>query len=143
MYLAHNIFYMFIFSFIINMIIMPLIMTYSIKHITFSLGKFYASIIMGLLMVLCEIGMYDIMNNTKSINQYVFYTVILLIYIYMYRYQIYINDKGYLKEMKEHHSMALLTSSVRLKRSNNKKIKNFANHIFNSQQKEINYINNL
>ena len=116
MYLSHNIFYMFIFSFLINMVIMPLITSYSFKHITFSMGKVYLSIIMSLLMVISEVAMYDLMFGTRSNFKYFIYVIILLLYIYLYRNQIYIDDINYLKEMKEHHSMAILTSSISKKR---------------------------
>jgi len=140
MYLSHNIFYMFIFSFLINMVIMPLITSYSFKHITFSMGKVYLSIIMSLLMVISEVAMYDLMFGTRSNFKYFIYVIILLLYIYLYRNQIYIDDINYLKEMKEHHSMAILTSSIRKNKSTNRKLASYSNFVFINQNKEIDFM---
>ena len=141
--MKNNFFLMFIISLIISMIIMPIIMNNSLSNFTFSLGKFYSSVIMSLLMIIADIGIMDYMNNTKSINEYIIYVGILILYIYLYRYQVFIDDKNYLKEMKEHHSMALLTSYTKMKNSLNSKVKLFANLIYKNQMKEIKYINKL
>ena len=60
MELSYSLWFMMICSFIIQFIFMSSIMTNSYKNITFSLGKFYMSVIMALLMGLLEILMYDI-----------------------------------------------------------------------------------
>ena len=140
MYLSHNIFYMFIFSFLINMIFIPLVTSYSFKHITFSMGKIYLSIIMSLLMVISEIVIFDMIFNTRSIIKYIIYISILLLYIYLYRNQFYIDDINYLKEMKEHYSKSVLTSFNRKNKSKNKKINSYSNFIFINQNKEIDFI---
>jgi uncharacterized protein (DUF305 family) len=61
----------------------------------------------------------------------------------MYRQQIGVNEKNYLNEMIEHHSMALLTSNSIIKKTNNGQIKNLAQNIIKSQRSEINYMNQL
>ena len=141
--MINNYFIMFVTNFIISMIVMPIIMINSFSHFTFSLGKFYASTIMGLLMILSHIGLSDYVNKTKSINDYCIYGLLLIVYIYLYKYQCFIDDINYLKEMKEHHSMALLTSYSKYKNTSNPKVKAFANLIYKNQNKEINYINKL
>jgi hypothetical protein len=104
------------------------------------MGKVYLSIIMSLLMVISEVAMYDLMFGTRSNFKYFIYVIILLLYIYLYRNQIYIDDINYLKEMKEHHSMAILTSSIRKNKSTNRKLASYSNFVFINQNKEIDFM---
>ena len=57
--------------------------------------------------------------------------------------QLGINDKEYLKEMIEHHSMALLTSEEIETKSSNYKVKKLAKNIINNQTNEIEYMRKL
>jgi Ca2+/Na+ antiporter len=130
-------------SFFIQMFVMSGIMTNSYKNITFSLGKFYISVIMALLMGLLEVLMYDNHLRVISIYYYLFLVFLLVIFIYLYRNQIYIEDKDYLYEMIEHHSMAILTSEEILQKTNSERVKKLAENIITTQQKEINYMKEL
>ncbi len=134
---------MMISSFIIQMFVMSGIMTNSYKNITFSLGKFYMSVIMALLMGLLEVLMYDNHMNTLSVYYYLYLGFLLVIFIYLYRNQIYIDDKDYLNEMIEHHSMALLTSEEILQKTNSEEVKKLAENIISTQEKEIKYMKSL
>ena len=127
-------------SFIIQMVVMSNIMTNSYKNITFSLGKFYMSVIMALLMGLLEVLMYDNHMNTLSVYYYLSLFFVLVTFIYLYRNQIYIEDKDYLNEMIEHHSMALLTSEEILQKTNSERVKKLAENIISTQEKEIEYM---
>ena len=134
---------MMISSFIIQMFVMSSIMTNSYKNITFSLGKFYMSVIMALLMGILEVLMYDNHMNTLSVYYYLSLGFFLVTFIYLYRNQIYIDDKDYLNEMIEHHSMALLTSEEILQKTNSEKVKKLAENIISTQEKEIEYMRHL
>jgi len=68
---------------------------------------------------------------------------ILSVFVYLYRNQIYIEDKDYLEEMIEHHSMALLTSNEILQKTNSERVKKFAENIISTQEKEIDYMKQL
>jgi len=118
-------------------------MTNSYKNITFSLGKFYMSVIMALLMGILEVLMYDTHMNTLSVYYYLSLGFLLVMFIYLYRNQIYIDDKDFLKEMIEHHSMALLTSEEILQKTNSEKVKKLAENIISTQEKEIEYMKQL
>ena len=138
--LNYSLFFMMIGSFIIQFGLMSLIMTNSYKNITFSIGKFYISTIMALLMGLLEVLMYD--NHMHSVSVY-YYSVlffVLSIFIYLYRNQIYIEDKDYLEEMIEHHSMAILTSDEILQKTTSERVKKLAENIISTQKKEIEYM---
>ena len=143
MKLIYSLWFMMIGSFIIQMIVMSNIMTNSYKNITFSLGKFYMSVIMALLMGLLEVLMYDNHMNTLSVYYYLTLFFVLVTFIYLYRNQIYINDKDYLNEMIEHHSMALLTSEEILQKTNSERVKKLAENIISTQEKEIEYMRQL
>ena len=143
MKLIYSLWFMMISSFIIQMFVMSSIMTNSYKNITFSLGKFYMSVIMALLMGLLEVLMYDNHMTTLSVYYYLSLGFFLVIFIYLYRNQIYIDDKDYLNEMIEHHSMALLTSEEILQKTNSEKVKKLAENIISTQEKEIEYMRHL
>ena len=108
MELTYSLWFMMICSFLIQLTVMSGIMTDSYKNITFSIGKFYMSVIMAVLMGLLEVLMFDIHMKSISYIYYLSLFFVLVIFIYLYRNQFYVDDKEYLKEMIEHHSMALL-----------------------------------
>lgn len=143
MELRYSLYFMLIGSFIIQYIVMSLIMTNTYHNITFSVGKFYISIIMSLLMGLLEIIMYDTHMHTFSSIYYAIFSFLLVVFIYIYRNQMYIQDKDYLDEMIEHHSMALLTSEEILQKTKSERIKRLAENIISTQEKEIEYMRKL
>lgn len=118
-------------------------MTNSYKNITFSVGKFYMSVIMALLMGILEVFMFDIHMRIISLYYYLILFFMLSIFIYLYRNQIYIEDKDYLQEMIEHHSMAILTSDEILQKTQSERVKKLAESILTTQEKEIEYMRQL
>ena len=143
MELTYSLWFMMIGSFIIQMLVMSLIMTNSSSNITLSVGKFYMSVIMALFMGLLEVLMYDIHMHMISLYYYVSLFFMLCVFIYLYRNQIYIEDKDYLEEMIEHHSMAILTSDEILQKSKSERVKKLAETILTTQEKEIEYMKQL
>ena len=143
MKLWKNILWMVAFSFIIQYYAMSLLMANSYTNITNSIGKLYVATIMALLMGITELIMYDFMMTTVSWNYYISFLIMLGILIYIYKKQIGISDKEYLKEMIEHHSMALLTSKEILNKTHNYKVKKLASNIVNTQKDEIKYMKQL
>jgi uncharacterized protein (DUF305 family) len=67
----------------------------------------------------------------------------LVVFIYLYRNQEYIEDEDYLNEMIEHHSMALLTSEEILQKTSSERVKKLAENIISTQEKEIDYMKAL
>ena len=143
MELKYSLYTMLVGSFIIQFIVMSCIMTNSYKNITFSVGKFYMSVIMALLMGLLEVLMFDIHMRIISLYYYLMLFFMLSIFIYLYRNQIYIEDKDYLTEMIEHHSMAVLTSNEILQKTQSERVKKLAETILTTQEKEIEYMRQL
>jgi len=80
MELRYSLYFMLIGSFIIQYIVMSLIMTNTYHNITFSVGKFYISIIMSLLMGLLEIIMYDTHMHTFSSIYYAIFSFLLVVF---------------------------------------------------------------
>ena len=94
-------------------------------------------------MGILEVLMYDNHMNTLSVYYYLSLGFLLVTFIYLYRNQIYIDDKDYLNEMIEHHSMALLTSEEILQKTNSERVKKLAENIISTQEKEIEYMRQL
>ena len=143
MHFYHSMIFMFIISFIIQYYLMSLIIANNTNNITNSIRKLYMSIIMGILMIIAQIYMHDSSYNVFSIKLYTIFIFILLVVIYFYRNQLFINDREYLREMIEHHSMALLTSNQIIKKSNDYNVVKLAKNIIETQNNEINIMKNL
>lgn len=144
--LFYSLWTMMIASFIIQFVFMSLIMTNTLDNITFSVGKFYLSVIMALLMGLVEVGMHDYythMLHHFSLSYYLSLGFGLTVFIYLYRNQMYITDKEYLNEMIEHHSMALLTSEPILEKTQSERVRKLAENIVSTQEAEIKYMKQL
>ena len=130
---------MFIIMFIIQYVFMSFIMTNRIENITNSLGKVYVSLMMTLSMiVVMDLMMYNL-NVTKTIT----YTALLGLIIYLYKIQFGVNDANYIREMIEHHSMALLTSNQILKKTDNSYVSDIAQRIIHTQEQEIQEMRNI
>jgi hypothetical protein len=131
--------YMFIGMFLIQYIIMGFIMTDRLDNINHSTGKIYMGIIMGLFMVLLDMllgPMFNVQHFTMMFG-------LTLVFIYLYRIQFGVDDKNYIREMIEHHSMALLTSKNILEKTKNPAVINFATKILVGQENEIADMNYL
>ena len=137
MRILHTLIVMFIGSFIIQYFFMSTIMASSMENITNSLGKVYLSIIMGLYMMILEIMMHDHQYGVFSMKYYIMIGCLVGFFIYLYRAQKYITDKEYVKEMIEHHSMALLTSNKILEKTDDYNVSKLAKNIIQKQQDEI------
>ena len=143
MKLLHTILIMFIFSFLIQYFAMPPIMVNSLNDITHNIGKVYLVFIMGLSMVLIEVGMHDMHYGIFNIIKYGLILALIALFIYLYRNQVAVNDKEYLKGMIEHHSMAIHTSGEILKKTDNFHIAKLAKNIIQKQQDELREMKDL
>lgn len=130
-------------SFLIQYYIMSFLMTSDKKNIKNSLGKFYISGIMGLLMGILEVAMSDLSMMKISFKYYIPLFLILGCFVVAYRTQFKILDNEYLKEMIEHHSMAIFTSSEILDKTSDYDVAKIAKSIIESQNDEIVRMNEL
>lgn len=137
---------MFFGSLLIHMYLMPLVMTNSITHIQlFSLNKFYNATFMAFSMVLLETFMHP-----SFVVSFISLIGMLIMY-FMVRYQVFIHEKQYLKDMIEHHSMAILTSKRLLEKEKEIEAKTepeitvikLASNILETQKEEVSLMQNL
>jgi hypothetical protein len=112
-------------------------MVNDVTNIRNSLGKVYISSIMAILMGIVEVFMHDYFSRMISYSFYIPLFLLLGILYYLYKSQYKINDKEYLNEMIEHHSMALLTSDEILQKTTDDNVILLADSIIKGQQKEI------
>jgi len=134
---------MFIGSFIIQYFLMPPVMVSDMKYITNNIRKAYLAMIMAISMVILEIMMHDHRYHVLSLNLYLIFFSLLVLFVYLYKKQIAIKDKQYLEGMIEHHSMALLTSKEILKKTDNYDVAKLAKNIISQQTDELVAMRNL
>jgi len=137
MKITHTMVVMFVGSFLIQYFLMSPIMVSSGIYITNNLGKVYISTIMAIFMLFLEVMMHDHQYHVLSLNLYIIIALLLALFVYLYRNQVYINDKQYLEEMIEHHSMAIFTSEEILKKTNDYNVAKLAKNIIQMQKDEI------
>ena len=87
--------------------------------------------------------MHDHQYMVFSLNTYVILAALVVLFVYLYRNQVAINDKQYLEEMIEHHSMALLTSQEILKKTDDYNVSKLAKNIIQTQEDEIKIMHDL
>ena len=138
---------MMIVSFFIQYIIMSLIMTNDIQNIQHSLSKIYISAIMAIIMGILEVFMHSVMTVSMSKIPFWYYYIplfsSLVLFLWLYKNQVGVDDANYLNEMIEHHSMALLTSKEILKKTTNPQVKELAEKIIKTQIAEIQQMKNI
>lgn len=137
MKISHTLVTMFVGSFLVQYFLMSPIMVNNRLEITNNIGKAYLSVIMGFFMVLLELMMHDHHYHVLSLNLYAIFIAGLVLFVYLYRKQIAIQDKQYVQGMIEHHSMGILTSEEILKKTDNYDIAKLAKNIIQTQKDEI------
>ena len=137
MKLTHTMLVMFVGSFLIQYFLMSPIMVSSKMYITNNLGKAYMAVIMAIFMVFLEVMMHDHQYHILSLNLYAILAAGLVLFVYLYRKQIAIDDKQYLEGMIEHHSMGIFTSEEILKKTNDYNVAKLAKNIIQTQKDEI------
>ena len=139
--------FMMIVSFFIQYIIMSWVMTNDIQNIQHSLSKIYVSSIMAIIMGIVEVFMHSVMTVSMSKIPFWYYYIplfsSLVLFLWLYKNQVGVDDANYLNEMIEHHSMALLTSKEILKKTTNPQVKELAEKIIKTQIAEIQQMKNI
>ena len=137
--------FMMISSFVIQYLIMSWIMTNDIQNIQHSLSKIYISVIMAIIMGIIEVFMHSFMTMSKIPFGYYYIPLFssLVLFLWLYKNQVGVDDTNYLNEMIEHHSMALLTSEEILKKTTNPQVKELAEKIIKTQTAEIQQMKNI
>lgn len=133
----------FIGIFIMELFIFSYIKGNSIYDIGYNKIKLYLALISAIYAVLIDILIYNI--HIPTFNKYIYIPIfiILFILIILYRYQGFITDNDYLKDIIENDSFAIFTSNYIKDKTNNKEIIELANKIIEHNKKEIEDINNI
>ena len=134
---------MFVGSFLLHYFFMSTIMTDKFENVRNSYSKAYLSVTMAVAMIAIEVMMHDHQYGVFSSRSYLAILIVLGTFIYLYRKQVAINDKQYLEEMIEHHSMALLTSEKILEKTDNYNVAKIAKNIIQRQNDEIVFMKSL
>jgi len=130
---------MFLIMTIVGVLFNPMnILAYRFSDLYLALTLFYG----GLLMASNMLWAHEIIHYILSgkLNIYIFSFGILLsllVSIILLREQFNVGDREWLKRMISHHSTALTTSHKIKDRTNNKKIRDLAEEIIKTQEKEI------
>jgi hypothetical protein len=143
MKITHTMIVVFIVSFCIHFYIIPLIVSRSRDHITNNLGKFYLSVIFSLFLVILEVMMHDYQYNVMSGKWYAVFGALLALFVYLYRKQVGIKDKEFVKGVLEHHSKSLLISHEILNKTNDYNITKLAKNIIQTQKDQIQVMKSL
>ena len=138
MSLSYSVGYMIITGFLTQYFIMSNVMTNDFTNVTNSLGKIYISLVMAFIMGILEVIMHDMHQKTISLRYYISLFLCFGVSVWLYRKQIAVNEVNYLREMIEHHDMALFTSKNLLEKPDvSPKVREFATKIVDTQTKEI------
>jgi hypothetical protein len=130
-----NLLMTFVGSFLAQYILMSFVTIYKLENFTHTLSKLYLSLMMGFVMVLYELSMRAWNSTNQRLllwNGAGFALCVLL-----YRFQFGVNDANFLREMIEHHSMALFTTDNVLRHTKRGDVAALASRINADQSAEI------
>jgi hypothetical protein len=115
-------------------------MAYDLKHIYLSMTLIYGSLFMASNMIWGHQIVHALAYN--HFNKTYFFSGIFMsiLFLYILRIQLFVNDRQWMKSMIRHHSTALTTSKVRINSSSDPNIKLLASNIYNTQIQEIEYM---
>ena len=108
-----------------------------------TMGKFYLSIISASIMGILEVMIYDSYKNVVSVFFYLFLTLTIYLFIYLFKQQIGIDDADYLKQMLESHSREMFLSQLAAEKTTNIQVKRVANNIIERRKRDIDVIDKM
>jgi hypothetical protein len=123
---------MFIGMVVLQVFAMPYMMAETPAHVYFSVTQAWMGAAMGAGMVALE-GLLHPMPWWA----WLLTLVIGVVSVLGYRFQWLVDDRGYVREMIPHHSMALVTSRPRVRKSSDPVIHRLAEQIVTVQEREI------
>lgn len=130
--------YMFFGMMLIHLFIMPYVMIADPQDFRISLNGVYMAVFAGATMVVLEA-----LRHPLSTEGWILTLVLLTVSWIAVRYQWFVSDAQYLRDMIPHHSMAVLTSTPRVERSQNPAVQALAAGILRAQITEISEMKKL
>ena len=108
-----------------------------------SLTLFYGGLIMASNMIWAHEIIHFIYHGKMNKIIFVIGIILTIITTFIIRSQIFVNDNQWLRRMISHHSTALTTSHKIKNRTQNPELKQLAEDIINTQEKEISQMKQL
>ena len=128
---------LFVGSFVTQYFLLPAIIVDNTKNITNSISKAYISIIFGLYIIILFTIIHDLQYKSCSYKHYTVMSSCLLLFIYLYRNQVYVNDSQYLEAIIENNGSVMRMSNEILKKSNDFNVIKLAKNIIQVQKDEL------
>jgi Ca2+/Na+ antiporter len=128
---------LFVGSFIIQYFLLPPIMVDKRQNITNNMSKAYISTIFALFIIMLFMMIHDTQYKTISYKYYTAIGICLVLFIYFYRKQMYVNDKQYLEAMIENNANTLLMSNKILEKTDDYNVIKLAKNIIQIQKDEL------
>jgi len=136
---------MFIIMVIVGMLFNPMnVLAYRFSDLYISQTLFYGGLLMASNMMWAhEIVHYLSMGHFNMLIFLLGIILSIIISLLLLREQLMIDDKQWLRRMIPHHSTALTTSHKIYNKTNNRKIKQLAKEIIDTQEKEIQFMKSM
>jgi hypothetical protein len=109
------------------------------EHVRIHLNDIYMACLMVPWMTLLD-SLYDYERRKSLLIPSI---VFILLFTYLIREQVLIDDTQFMRGMIPHHSMSILMCEKIRDKTQNDNIRNFADNIIKSQNKEIEYMEKL
>jgi len=136
---------MFIIMILVGMLFNPMnVLAYRFSDLYISQTLFYGGLLMASNMMWAhEIVHYLSMGHFNMLIFLLGIILSIIISLLLLREQLMIDDKQWLRRMIPHHSTALTTSHKIYNKTNNRKIKQLAKEIIDTQEKEIQFMKSM
>ena len=136
---------MFIIMVLVGMLFNPMnVLAYRFSDLYISQTLFYGGLLMASNMMWAhEIVHYLSMGHFNMLIFLLGVILSIIISLLLLREQLMIDDKQWLRRMIPHHSTALTTSHKIYNKTNNRKIKQLAKEIIDTQEKEIQFMKSM
>ena len=136
---------MFIIMVLVGMLFNPMnVLAYRFSDLYISQTLFYGGLLMASNMMWAhEIVHYLSMGHFNMLIFLLGIILSIIISLLLLREQLMIDDKQWLRRMIPHHSTALTTSHKIYNKTNNRKIKQLAKEIIDTQEKEIQFMKSM
>jgi hypothetical protein len=127
---------MIILSIVISYFVLSNVMLLETGPVYNHLNKLYMALLMGSTMGFIAALSMPMSSQTKS-KLLIISVIVTIGLIWVIRKQVFIDDKNFTKSMGEHHEMGILMAREIVQKTNNEFIKELAQNIIKTQQKEI------
>lgn len=119
------------------------VLAYRFNDIYLSYELLYMGLFMASNMCILEVLMHSYSSGNFEYMLFCLFLILSLVFAYMLREQVIIDDEQWLRRMIGHHSVAVTTSHKILDKTKNNKVEMLAKSIIMNQEKEIKLMKKL